>query len=328
MPAHVFVLDEGNYEICIRRGLVGLPSAGADARNKDSTNDALLSRLLLIREGDYVLFYVTGKKELRGVWRAIGQAFYDETEIWAEKTYPFRFRLESTEFSFESPLKLKDIHDLRNAGRLWTFALQRASGSNAMFAISNAEFDAVLQEFLKVNPFTTKKNVVLEPYPVKPANALQEIHFLNETKPRYEYSVMALLANAFTQKKFQDIFGTYSDYLQYVPTSLGTEMDYLLYLNHPLNPRQTMSYNIIEVKLDRFDRKNLSQLIGYEAWFLRNKVQGDMNMVRVSAIAQRFDDDVVDYVTKRKQIEGKEIKLLKYEANHDGSIALKPLDIS
>lgn len=43
MPAHVFVLDDNNYNICIRRGLVGLPEASEDSRNEHATNDALLS---------------------------------------------------------------------------------------------------------------------------------------------------------------------------------------------------------------------------------------------------------------------------------------------
>lgn len=31
-------------------------------RNKANTMDALISRMALIREGDHVLFYITGKK--------------------------------------------------------------------------------------------------------------------------------------------------------------------------------------------------------------------------------------------------------------------------
>ena len=328
MPAHVFVLNDENFRICIHKGLVGLPSASIDARQRNATNDALLSRLLLMRENDYVLFYVAGKQELHGVWQAEGQAFYDETEVWPQKIYPFRFRLKSTKFSFENPLRRKDILDLSNKGLLWTFALQRASGSNAMFAISSVEFDTILQEFLKANPFTIPKSVILEPYPVRPANARGEIHFSAAGLPEYEYSVMALLAEAFAQGKFQDIFGNYTDYQQYVPTSLGKEMDCLLYFHHPENPNQTMSYHIIEVKRDRFDKDCLSQLIGYEAWILHSKANGDLKMVRVSAIARRFDDDVVDYVAKRKQIEGKEIRLLKYEASREGTIELKPMEIS
>ena len=86
-----------------------------------------------------------------------------------------------------------------------------------------------------------------------------------------------------------------------------------------------MSYDIIEVKLDRFDGKALRQLIGYESWFIHKKVQGDKNMVRVSAIAKRFDTDVIEYVEKRKQYESKEIKLLQYDVTQTGELVLNTI---
>lgn len=312
MPAHIFVLDETNYKVCIKKGLVGLPEATSGSKNESATNDALLSRMAIVREGDNILFYITGAKELRGVWKAVGHPFYDESHVWDNKIYPFRSRIESTEFSFEKPLQLNDIYDLRNSGRIWTFALNRASGANSMFSISNSEFEVLLQEYLKINPFTIHKNVIMEPYPVKPANLLEKIHKTESGGPRYEASLMGLLSNALVNKKFQNVFGNYTDYLCYVPTNLGTEMDILLIFNNPHNSNQTMSYDIIEVKLDRFDEKALHQLIGYESWFIHKKVQGDMNMVRVSAIAARFDANVVDYVNKRERYESKEIRLLQY----------------
>lgn len=326
MPAHVFVLDNTNYNICIHRGIVGLPEASAESKNKHATNEALLSRMAIVKEGDYVLFYVTGIKELRGIWRAIGQPFYDITPVWKDKLYPFRFRLESTEYSFEKPLRLNDIFDLRNSGKIWTFALNRASGTNAMFSISNTEFDILLQEYLKTNPFTINRNVIMEPYPVKPANLFEQIHRIdNGLLPRYEASLMAMLLGSFVKGQFQEMFGNYSDYLSYIPTNLGTEIDILLFFNNPQNTYQTMSYDIIEVKLDRFDGKALRQLIGYESWFIHKKVQGDMNMVRVSAIAKRFDADVVEYVQKRKQYEDKEIKLCQYDISSSGDLVLRSI---
>ena len=41
MPAHIFVMDRSNYDICLRRGVVGIPSAREGSRAKDSTNNAL-----------------------------------------------------------------------------------------------------------------------------------------------------------------------------------------------------------------------------------------------------------------------------------------------
>jgi hypothetical protein len=322
MPAHVFVLDDNNYNICIRRGLVGLPGASEDSRNEHSTNDALLSRMAIVREEDYILFYVTGLKELRGIWKAVGHSFYDNTVVWPDKIYPYRHRIESTEFSFGTPLKLNDIFDLRNSGKIWTFSLNRASGTNAMFSISNSEFDVLLQEYLKINPFTINRNVIMEPYPVKPANLFEKIHKDDSGYPRYESSLMAMLLGALAEGQFHEVFGNYTDYLGYIPTSLGTEIDMLLLFGNPLNLHQIMSYDIIEVKADRFDGKALKQLIGYESWFIHKKVQGDMNMVRVSAIAKRFDPEVIEYVQKRRRFEDKEIKLLQYGISQDGKLKL------
>ncbi len=322
MPAHIFVLNETNYKVCVRKGLVGLPEAKSDSKNEKSVNDALMSRLAIVKDGDYVLFYIIGRKELRGVWRASGEAFFDKGRVWEDKIYPFRFRLTNTEFDFERPLRLHDIYDLQNTGKIWTFALDRASGSNAMFSISDSEFQILLQEYLKINPFTIKKNIIMEPYPVKSANLFDHIHRTDDGKPCYEASLMALLLNNFVKGEYREIFGNYSDYISYVPTNLGTEMDILLIFKNPQYPAQIVSYDVIEVKRDRFDDKALHQLIGYESWFIQKKVQGDLNMVRTTAIAARFDSNVIDYVQKRKRYEEKEIKLLQYQVSPDGKLQL------
>ena len=89
-------------------------------------------------------------------------------------------------------------------------------------------------------------------------------------------------------------------------------MDFLLMYNDPLSAAQVLSYDIIEVKGDEFDEAALSQLISYESWFLQKKVAGDSNMVRTTAIAKSYSEDVVHYVAQRKRIENKPIKLLRY----------------
>lgn len=66
LAVHVFLMDEGNFEICTGRGLVGIPKPN-EGRNQNSVFDAMLSRLSMIRKDDYILMYITGLKELRGV---------------------------------------------------------------------------------------------------------------------------------------------------------------------------------------------------------------------------------------------------------------------
>lgn len=319
MAVHIFTVSEKNYEICVRRGLVGIPEP-KDSRAKGNVFDGLLSRLANIKENDYVLMYVIVQKELRGIWRVEGLPFYDETAVWDDRVYPFRCKIKPSEFCFDTPLKLNDITDLNNNGKLWTWALQRPSGSNSMFSISNHEFDVLVQEYLKINPFSLNKWRIPEPYPYHESNLLSFIH-TDQRGLKDEYSVMTCLNHAFSLGEYRDIWGNYSDELCYVPTSLGREMDILLIYNHP-HKNEALSYDIIEVKRDEFDEKALSQLIDYESWFLHKKVGGDLKMIRTTAIAKSFSDEVVDYVQKREKIESKPIKLVKYDFNNSTGLSL------
>ena len=128
---------------------------------------------------------------------------------------------------------------------------------------------------------------------------------------------MTLLNLSFANGQFKNIFGNYSDFLSYVPTNLGKEMDIVLMYNNPNNNKLISSYDIIEVKRDTFDAKALTQLIDYESWFLQKKVSGDLNMVRTTAIAKDYSSEVIDYVNKRTIFENKPIKLLTYEYLND-----------
>lgn len=307
MSVHIFAVSEDNYEICIKKGLVGLPET-----SNPNVFDGLISRLAAVRENDYVLMYVLKEKELRGVWQIDGAPFYDESEVWNDKVYPFRCKIKCSKYFFDKPLMLNDINDLRNQGKIWTWALQRATGSNAMFSISDTEFSVLLTEYMKINPFSFNKRYIPEPYPFHIDNVLSHIHTENGAL-KYEYSVMAHLNHSFCNNNFSEIFGNYTDNLSYVPTNLGREIDILLMYGNQYKPSDVLSYDIIEVKRDVFDEKALSQLIDYESWFLQKKVSGDLNMVRTTAIARRFDESVVDYVNKRTRIEGKPVKLLEYQ---------------
>lgn len=64
MAVHIFVMDEDNFEICARKGLVGIPEPKS-GRNENSVFDAMLSRLSMIRENDYILMYITRNERIK-----------------------------------------------------------------------------------------------------------------------------------------------------------------------------------------------------------------------------------------------------------------------
>ena len=324
MAVHIFVLNETNYKICIQRGIVGIPEPKKSIK-QDSVSDGLLSRLACIKDEDYILMYIAGSKELRGVWQADGEPYYEETRVWNDKIYPFRCRIKYSSYNFSNYLKLNDINDLRNNGKIWTWTLQRPSGkgANSIFSITDYEFNILLYEYMKINPFSLKKGLIPNPSPFHKRNVIDMLH-IDKDMPKYEYTVMALLCDAFSKKQFVDIFGNYTDFLCYVPTNLEQEIDALLLYENP-NDHEIVAYDIIEVKKDKFDVKALKQFISYESWLLQKKLYGDMNMLRTTAIARSFSEEVVDYVNKRKDIENKPIKLLQY-VYIDGVFSLKQIN--
>lgn len=310
MAVHIFVLNEENYEKCILNGVAAIPDG-----NKANTMDALISRMALIREGDHVLFYITGKKELRGVFKAQSRPFYDTQKIWPqeEQLYPLRIRIDNSKYVFPTPIRLSDIYDLRDTGKIWTFTLKRFMTTNVMFSISDQEFSELLNLYLKLNPVYSKPKPIQKPYPYREPD-LKNYLACNCNEPKFfEYTLMSLLSNDLAEGKFKHIFGDYSDYLSYVSTSFEREIDMLLIFNHPEHPQQIIAYNILELKKDKFDTSGLKQLLQYEDWFLRKKAHGDSSMLRTTAIAQKFDSEVINYLKKRKEYENKSVTLLKYE---------------
>lgn len=324
MAVHVFVTNQENFKICVEHGIVALPEV-----SQDKTFDELLSRIVTVKEDDYIFIYITSPQmELHGVWKADGNPFYEEAPVWPDRVYPFRCRIKPSEYRFDTPLKLNEITDLYNNGRLWTWTLTRTAGRktpNAMFSLSNAEFHLLISEFLKINPFTSTVWRIQTPYPYRESNIIDYVHYDENEKPAYESSIMTLLANSFNMKKFDVLFGNYSDYLCYVPNSIGKEMDFLLIYSNPYHKEEILSYDIIELKRDKFKEEGLRQLIGYESWFLQKKVAGDQKMLRVSAIAASFSNDVIDYAKKRENIENRRIKLLKYDVTTRGEVVLTPV---
>ena len=98
------------------------------------------------------------------------------------------------------------------------------------------------------------------------------------------------------------------------PDQLPKEIDVLLLHSHPSKAESIIAYTIIELKRDEFNQDGLSQLLMYEDWFLKKRVNGDSRAIRAVAVASSFDQEVIAYVRKREQLEGKRVNLLKYRA--------------
>lgn len=323
MPVHIFLMNEENFKICVRKGLTAIPSF----MDRPNINDALLSRLALVRKGDLILFYITGVKELRGVYKALEKPFIDDTPVWESdkgQVYPYRLRFDNSEYQFPKGVSLSDIYDLRDQGLIWTFSLTRPNGAgNSMFSITDSEYEIIFDLFLKKNPIFAQPEQIREPYQYFKPGILSHLCLDDKMQPKYESTIMSLLHESLSNNKFNDMFGSYSDYVSYVPTSFNKEIDILLINISPLDKKKIIAYTIVEVKRTVFDPNGLSQLLQYEDWFLKKRVNGDFNMIRSVAIAKSFSPDVKNYLSLRKKYENKKVSLFKYKNTEKGIQLIK-----
>lgn len=59
----------------------------------------------------------------------------------------------------------------------------------------------------------------------------------------------------------------------------------------------------------------MNQIIMYENWLVRKLAQGDSQMVQSILVGFEFDEKVLEYRGKRRLIEEKTVRLLKYRVN-------------
>ncbi len=71
----------------------------------------------------------------------------------------------------------------------------------------------------------------------------------------------------------------------------------------------------MELKTGKISEEDLNQIIKYENWIVRKLADGDPEMVQSILVGFGFDERVLEYWTKRKAIEEKTVRLIKYKVN-------------
>ena len=76
-------------------------------------------------------------------------------------------------------------------------------------------------------------------------------------------------------------------------------------------------FTCIELKTGICTEEDLNQIIKYENWLVRKLANGDSEMVQSVLVAFDFQDKVLEYVQKRRTIEEKTVRLLKYRVTKE-----------
>ena len=311
MGSHIFLAGQENFKKCLEFGLYG--SASQPLERIDSE---VIAGFEAIKPGDFIFFYVRNVG-VYGLWKATSFPFFDDNNIWdnKEQKYPYRVCFEPSIRHFPRPIGLSDILDLQDKGRIWTFELgaMRLKNHNP---ITTDESKELIRLLLRNNPIFRSVEIIPNPYQKKDSDLLLSLATDGKGRIKYEGYLNAWFMKNFALGKMKEIIGEYADFLNYVPTSFNKVMD--IFLTHVTSVDGVdilHNFTCIELKTGICVEENLNQIIKYENWLVRKLASGDNEMVQSILVGYDFHDKVLEYVQKRKLIEEKVVRLLKYRVD-------------
>jgi hypothetical protein len=318
MGNHIFLIGQDNFKKCIQYGVYG----GA-SQQLERINSEIIGSFQAIKPGDFIFFYVRNIG-IYGLWKSTSLPFYDLTDLWGnkEQTFPYPVCFEPSIRHFPRPVALSDIMDLQDKGKIWTFDLgaMRLKNHNPITADEGKELIRLL---LRNNPVFQSVTKIAKPYPAGNNELPLSLETDKKGQIKYEGYLNAWFMKSFVNGKLKEIIGEYRDYLNYVPTSFNKVMDIFLTHVTSIDGVDVLhNYTCIELKTGICTEENLNQIVKYENWLVRKLAGGDNEMVQSVLVGFDFQDKVLEYVKKRKLIEEKTVRLLKYEvtSKHDDII--------
>lgn len=314
MGAHIFFVSESNFEVCTRHGVYGCVMPTSEWNKAE-----VVAGILSIQPGDLVFFYVKNRG-VYGLWKVVGEPYFDETKIWAheQQLFPHRFAFESAVGHFPKPISLSDVLDLRDKGRIWTFDLNPVQQKN-QYKITIDEARELLRLLLRNNPIGECPRAIAEPHvPPRPSIIDVELGHSQGDRLKYEGWLNAWFMRSFARGELKGLLGDYKEFLNLVPTTFNKVMDVFLTHVTTVDSIDVLhKYTCIELKADRATEQDLTQILKYEDWLARKLASGDNEMVQSVLVASRFADGVVNYVRNRRQIEDRAVRLISYRVSDD-----------
>lgn len=312
MGAHIFLVSESNFEVCIRRGVYGCVMPSTEWNKAE-----IIAGILSIEPIDLVFFYVKNRG-VYGLWRVADEVYFDESKVWAddEQLFPYRFSFESTVGHFPVPVSLSDVLDLRDKGRIWTFDLNPVQQKN-QYKITIDEARELLRLLLRNNPIRQSPVGIPDPYIPSVRGTIEvDLAYSQSGALRYEGWLNAWFMRSLARGELKALFGDYREWLNLVPTTFNKVMDIFLTHVTTVDSIEILhKYTCIELKADRANEQDLAQVLRYEDWLARRLAAGDKEMIQSVLIARRFTDGAIDYVRNRRRIEEKTVRLISYRVD-------------
>jgi hypothetical protein len=298
-----------------------------------ATRQKVLPELSGIRPGDRLFFYVQRTKEIMGGFQATSEPFFDQNPLFNGATridnrFPFRLGFCQV-VNYPRPVHVNEIWAGRDSGVFWTMQQARGDvvGRHACWPLTHREGDLLEQMLMELNVVVTEPQNV-PPLPKNRQPLPYDMRIVGTKYPHlnYEASLQSHLLEGMADGKWRNIFGEYDDFLPSVSTSEGKEIDILL-LRHD-NNNHILWFQILELKSDRFVHDDLLQILAYEQWMTSsNQVGGNPRSVHIFAVANRYDESVMEHIKARAALKQKPIRLLTYRYTPEEGLLLAEIPI-
>lgn len=319
MRTRVFTVNENTWPEHFYAGVAGIndPYESSNTSQAYATRQKVLTEIAGIRPGDRLFFYMQGTKQILGGFQATTGPYFDPTPLFPNAEYvnarfPFRVGFKET-IHYPRALHVNEIWASRDAGHIWTMQQARgdAIGRHACWSLSRQEGDLLERMLQELNVLTQDPKPTLPP-PTERQPLPFDLRLKGVTYPglRYEATLESLILEGLADMRWRSMFGQYDDFLPFVSTSEGREIDVVLLRHNQYG--EVLWYQLLELKGDRFRHQDLLQILAYETWLTSSQAEGNPRSVHMIAIANRYDLDVLRQVAARYRLKQKPVRLLQY----------------
>lgn len=320
MRTRVFTVTPETWEEHFRAGVAGIndPYYASDTAQTYATRQKVMTEVAGIRASDRLFFYVQRDRVILGGFEAATSAYFDPLPVYpgaihVDARFPFRVGFRQV-IDYPRPVHVNEIWASRDTGEIWTMQQARgdAVGRHACWPLTRREGDLLERMLQELNV------VVHEPQSTpSPPDHREPLPFdfrvegVQHPHLNYEATLQSLILEGLADGKWRDMFGQYDDFLPFVSTSEGREIDVVLLRYNGRG--EVVWYQILELKGDRYQTADLLQLLAYETWLTSSQAGGNPRSVHMVAVANRYDTDVLQQIFTRYRLRQKPVRLLTYQ---------------
>jgi len=346
MRAHIFITDEKTFPVVRDNGFWGVGVERMPKKFKEVIKENLenprkpyfrmIADILGTRIGDVVFLYER-QVGFHGIYKITSEPFFDPTPIGCVgATWPIRVEIECLNY-FPVPVPEDLLFSSKDyESKCWVWFYRKIQGARGINTINPETAEVLIELLVKLNGNAVNKPDSIKKYQAGNKKEKVELNLkeLNENGKVLEDILRAWLIKNIDNPNREDIRGILGPtgdiewFANNVPYHVTRKnIDILVYhknakyTGYPLRYK----YSVIELKRDKAEAKDVSQVIEYSKWVTGRLANGDVEMVQPILIAFDFSESAKIKV-KNSDFSDRGVECYKYKVI-DNNIALTKEEI-